>query len=28
LSTAYTWKDIDETEVSPKPMVFWLKHDR
>ncbi len=27
LTTSYTWKDIDETEESPKPMTFWLKHE-
>lgn len=25
LATAYTWKDVDEDQESPKPMVFWLK---
>jgi GNAT superfamily N-acetyltransferase len=25
LATTYTWKDVDEPEESPKPMVFWLK---
>jgi GNAT superfamily N-acetyltransferase len=25
LETTYNWKDIDEAEESPKPMVFWLK---
>jgi GNAT superfamily N-acetyltransferase len=25
LATTYTWKDVDETEDSEKPMVFWLK---
>lgn len=25
LTTTYSWKDLDETEESPKPMVFWLK---
>ena len=25
LQTTYTWKDIDETDASPKPMQFWLK---
>jgi GNAT superfamily N-acetyltransferase len=25
LATTYTWKDVDEKEESPKPMVFWLK---
>lgn len=26
LRTDYVWQDLDETEPSPKPMVFWLKH--
>lgn len=25
LHTTLTWKDLDETSQSPKPMVFWLK---
>lgn len=25
LATSYVWKDVDEGEESPKPMVFWLK---
>ena len=25
LRTEYIWQDLDETEASPKPMVFWLK---
>lgn len=25
LHTTYAWKDIDETEASPKPMQFWMK---
>ena len=25
LRTSYSWKDVDETEESEKPMVFWLK---
>ena len=25
LRTTYHWKDLDETEQSPKPMVYWLK---
>jgi len=25
LETTYTWKDLDDTEQSPKPMTFWLK---
>jgi len=28
LKTTYTWKDLDDTVESPKPMTFWLKHDR
>jgi len=28
LKTTYTWKDLDELEETPKPMTFWLKHDR
>ena len=28
LKTTYLWKDLDETEETPKPMTFWLKHDR
>jgi len=28
LKTTYTWKDLDDTEETPKPMTFWLKHDR
>ncbi len=28
LQTAYVWKDLDDTEETPKPMTFWLKHDR
>jgi GNAT superfamily N-acetyltransferase len=27
LRTSYTWKDLDDTEETPKPMTFWLKHD-
>jgi GNAT superfamily N-acetyltransferase len=27
LKTTYTWKDLDETHETPKPMTFWLKHD-
>ncbi len=27
LTTTYTWKDLDEQEESPKPMIFWLKHE-
>jgi GNAT superfamily N-acetyltransferase len=25
LATTFSWKDLDEAEESPKPMVFWLK---
>jgi hypothetical protein len=25
LRTTFTWRDLDETEESPKPMVFWTK---
>ena len=25
LTTAYTWKDINEERESPKEMIFWLK---
>jgi hypothetical protein len=25
LATTYSWKDLDEAEESPKPMVFWMK---
>ncbi len=28
LATTYTWKDLDDTEETAKPMTFWLKHDR
>jgi GNAT superfamily N-acetyltransferase len=28
LNTTYSWKDLDETEETPKPMTFWLKHGR
>jgi len=28
LNTTYTWKDLDDTEETPKPMTFWLKHER
>jgi GNAT superfamily N-acetyltransferase len=28
LKTSYTWKDLDDSEETPKPMTFWLKHDR
>ena len=26
--TTYSWKDLDELQETPKPMTFWLKHDR
>jgi GNAT superfamily N-acetyltransferase len=26
LQTVFSWRDLDETTASPKPMVFWLKH--
>ena len=25
LRAAFTWRDLDETAPSPKPMVFWLR---
>ncbi|MCB0156182.1 MAG: GNAT family N-acetyltransferase [Anaerolineae bacterium] len=25
LATTYRWRDVDETEESAKPMIFWLK---
>jgi GNAT superfamily N-acetyltransferase len=25
LKTTYTWKDLDDSEETPKPMTFWLK---
>ncbi len=28
LTTAFVWKDLDDTEETPKPMTFWLKHER
>lgn len=28
LNTTYTWKDLDDTGETPKPMTFWLKHER
>ncbi|MFA5983219.1 MAG: GNAT family N-acetyltransferase [Methylococcaceae bacterium] len=27
LTTHYLWKDLDDTEETPKPMTFWLKHE-
>lgn len=26
LMTSYAWKDLDEADETPKPMVFWLKN--
>lgn len=28
LKTHYVWKDLDDDEETPKPMTFWLKHER
>jgi GNAT superfamily N-acetyltransferase len=25
LDTTFSWKELDETEESPKPMTFWMK---
>jgi GNAT superfamily N-acetyltransferase len=25
LRTTFTWRDLDDTEETPKPMVFWVK---
>ena len=25
LNTTYDWKDVDQADETPKPMVFWLK---
>jgi hypothetical protein len=25
LQTTFSWRDLDEDQASPKPMVFWLK---
>lgn len=25
LATTFSWRDLDEAQESPKPMVFWLK---
>jgi len=25
LATTYSWKDLDEAQQSPKPMMFWMK---
>lgn len=27
LKTRYCWKDLDDSEETPKPMTFWLKED-
>lgn len=27
LKTTYLWKDLDDTEETPKPMTFWLKDE-
>jgi GNAT superfamily N-acetyltransferase len=26
LRTTFSWRDLDEAQETPKPMVFWLKH--
>ncbi|WP_340123395.1 GNAT family N-acetyltransferase [Methylobacter svalbardensis] len=28
LDTIYSWKDLDDVDETPKPMTFWLKHER
>jgi len=28
LDTIYCWKDLDDIDETPKPMTFWLKHER
>lgn len=28
LTTSYVWKDLDDNDETPKPMTFWLKHER
>jgi GNAT superfamily N-acetyltransferase len=28
LATTYSWKDLDDTDETPKPMIFWIKHGR
>jgi GNAT superfamily N-acetyltransferase len=28
LKTTYIWKDLDDVDETPKPMTFWLKHER
>lgn len=28
LHTTYIWKDLDDEHETPKPMTFWLKHER
>jgi GNAT superfamily N-acetyltransferase len=25
LRASFTWRDLDEAEASPKPMVFWIR---
>lgn len=25
ITTAFAWRDLDDTEETPKPMVFWVK---
>jgi hypothetical protein len=27
LSTTYSWKDLDDINETPKPMIFWLKDE-
>lgn len=27
LKTTYLWKDLDDTEETPKPMTFWIKDE-
>lgn len=27
LKTTYSWKDLDDSAETPKPMTFWLKED-
>ncbi|MDO9423607.1 MAG: GNAT family N-acetyltransferase [Methylobacter sp.] len=28
LNAIYSWKDLDDVDETPKPMTFWLKHER
>jgi len=28
LKTTYLWKDLDDTQETAKPMIFWLKDER